>query len=105
MNNSNIDFPYPTAQIIIEDGQILEDGEILNVTLTVNSACPMRCPVRVSFGTEPLRGGSCDPQAEDSTESLSPGDTATFSVDGDSVSRGSGERYCYLVTLCDSIGE
>ena len=76
------------------------------MTLTVNNGCPMRCPVVVSFGTEPAAGGgSCDPQAKDSTESLSPGDTATFSVDADSVSRGPGERYCYLVTLCENIGK
>ena len=60
----------------------------------------------VSFGTEPASGGgSCDSQAKDSTESLSPGDTATFSVDANSVSRELGERYCYLVSLCESIGE
>ena len=84
---------------------MLEDGEPLSVTLTFNSGCPMMCPVEVSFGTEPVGGGSCDIQAKSSNESLSPGDTATFSVDADSVFQESGERYCYLVTLCGNIGE
>ena len=75
------------------------------MTLTVNSGCPMTCPVVVSFGTESDGGGSCDIQAKSSTESLSPGDTATFSVDADSVSRESGDQYCYLVSLCGIIGK
>ena len=83
---------------------MLKDDEALSVTLTVNSACPMRCPVVVSFGTEPTDGGSCYVQENSTKQSLSPGDTATFSVDADSVSRESGEKYCYLVTLCGNIG-
>ena len=85
---------------------MLKNDEALSVTLTVNSACPMRCPVIVSFGTEPAKSdGCCYVQAIATEHSLSPGDTATFSVDADSVSRESGERYCYLVTLCGNIGK
>lgn len=43
---------------------MLQDGEQLPVTLTVNSGCPEMCPVRV---TEPDGGDSCDIQA-DTTE-------------------------------------
>ena len=76
------------------------------MTVTYNRGCRMQCPVAVSFGTQPFSGGggNCAIQAEDTREVLSPGETATFSVNAGSVTRESGEVYCYTVSVCGEIG-
>ena len=99
---------FPTARIIveIEEGR-LEDGTRLTVTVSVNSRCPMKCPVTVLFGTKPRSGsGDCSNIQGNVTKGpLSPGDSATFSVEAASVTLGDGEKYCYLVSLCGNISE
>ena len=79
------------------------DGEQFDVTLTVNSDCPMECPTTVSFGTQLISGGSCNITANVSREDpLSPGETVTFSLEPGSVSLEAGEKYCYHVSRpCD----
>ena len=96
---------FPTARPKFANKQNLEDGEPLNVTLTYDRGCFMQCAVTVSFGTQPLSGGgNCAIQAKDTREVLSPGETATFSVNAGSVTRESGEVYCYTVSVCGEIG-
>ena len=84
---------------------MLEDGKPLSVTLTVNSECQMECPVAVMFGTESETGGSCDIQQNVTKGPLTPGETVTFTVDAGSVIRLSGEKYCYLTSVCEYNGE
>ena len=84
---------------------MLEDGEPLSVTLTVNSECSKECPIAVMFGTESEAGGSCNIQQNVIKGSFAPGGTTTFSVDAGSVIRLSGERYCYSRGLCGNISE
>ena len=85
---------------------MLGDGKPLSVTLTVNSECPMiKCPVAVMFGTESEDGGSCDIQQNVTKGPLTPGETATFTVDAGSVIRLPDEKYCYLTSLCGYNGE
>ena len=86
--------------------EFLEEDKPLSVTVTVNSRCPMKCPVTVAFGTQPISGGTCVTQANVTTkEPLSPGATANLSVVAGSVSRKSGGEYCYLITLCGNLGK
>ena len=86
--------------------EILEDGKPLSLTLRVNTACTVSCPVTVSFGTQPVSNGSCEFQQNVTSEQpLSPGDTTTLSVEAGSVNIKSGEKYCYLVSLCGKPGK
>ena len=95
-----------TARAVIVTNEILEDGEPLSLTVTVNTACTVRCPVTVSFGTQPVSSGSCEFQQNVTSEQpLSPGDSTTLSVEAGSVTIQSGETYCYLVTLCGNPGK
>ena len=95
-----------TARDVIVENEILEDGEPLNLTLRVNTACTMSCLVTVSFGTQPVSNGSCEFQQNAASEQpLSPGNTTTLSVEAGSVTIQSGETYCYLVTLCGNPGK
>ena len=85
---------------------MLEDDEPLSVTVTVNSGCPKSCPVIVSFGTKPPEADGCGAQVNvTSEEDLSPGETETFSVEADTVSRDSDEVYCFTVILCGNTGK
>ncbi|CAI8031893.1 hypothetical protein GBAR_LOCUS18060 [Geodia barretti] len=103
---STVDSQVVDTRIIveIEEGK-LEDGTRLTVTVSVNSRCPMKCPVTVLFGTKPRSGyGDCSNIQRNVTKGpLSPGDSATFSVEAASVILGDGEKYCYLVSLCGNI--
>jgi hypothetical protein len=91
---------FDTRAVIVTN-EILEDGEPLSLTVTVNTACTVSCPVTVSFGTQPVSSGSCEFQQNVTSKMpLSPGDTTTLSVEAGSVTIQSGETYCYLVTLC-----
>ena len=86
--------------------EFLEEDKPLSVTVTVNSRCPMECPVTVAFGTKPISGGTCVTQANVTTkEPLSPGATANLSVEAGSVIRMSSENYCYLISLCDKLSK
>ena len=88
------------------ENEILEVGERLSLTVTVNTACTVRCLVVVSFGTQPVSNGNCKFQKNvTSKQPLSPGDTTTLSVEAGSVTIQSGEIYCYLVTLCGNKGK
>ncbi|CAI8015503.1 hypothetical protein GBAR_LOCUS9598 [Geodia barretti] len=101
MNSNQFD-----TRAVIVTNEILEDGEPLSLTVTVNTACTVSCPVTVSFGTQPVSNGSCEFQQNVTSEQpLSPGDTTTLSVEAGSVTIQSGETYCYLVTLCGNPGK
>ena len=89
-----------TARAVIVKKEFLEEDKPLSVTVTVNSRCPMECPVTVAFGTQPISGGTCVTQANVTSEPLSPGATANLSVEAGSVIRMSSENYCYLISLC-----
>ncbi|CAI8015509.1 hypothetical protein GBAR_LOCUS9598 [Geodia barretti] len=53
MNSNQFD-----TRAVIVTNEILEDGEPLSLTVTVNTACTVSCPVTVSFGTQPVSNGS-----------------------------------------------
>ena len=81
---------------------MLKEQSDLSVPVTVSRSCQLECPVTVSFGARPATGGRCDVQ-ENVTKDLSPGETATFSVETASVSRESDkEIYCSNISGCGS---
>ena len=84
---------------------MLEDDKQLSLTIKVNSGCPEKCSVVVSFGTKPDKVDNCAVQANVTKEELSPGESGVFTVAADSVSRESGEDYCFFVILCGKLGE
>jgi hypothetical protein len=91
---------FDTRRLIVE--AMLGDEKPLSVTVTVNIYCKITCPAIVMFGTQPISGGSCDIQANTTSEELlSAGNNATFSVDTGSIARASDERYCYHINYCE----
>ena len=50
---------YTACATIIVENVMLEDGEPLSVTVTVNSSCPKSCPGIVSFGTKLPEADGC----------------------------------------------
>ena len=86
---------------------MLQEGTKLSVTVEVNSHCPMDCPVTVFFGTQPMNSGNDCPNIQRNITKgpLSPGESATFSVETTSIPLDIGEDYCYLVSLCGNLGE
>ena len=84
------------------------DQDSLSVTLTVNRLCVAgEYTVLVTFGTRPTLGGQCQGQVNTSAETLSPGDSATFSVDSTHLSLRDDETFCYFInglTPDDSVG-
>ena len=78
--------------------------EILRVTLKINDACQRaKYLVTVTFGTRPLAGStsadSCAGVKNVTKDPLSPGETASFSLDSGSISLRPGEDYCYFVSF------
>ena len=98
-----------TAQAVIVEEEMLEDGQPLSVKVTVNSRCPMKCLVTVAFGTNfgtnPLDADGCDIQTNVTKGPLYPGETALFSIEAGSITRKSDDIYCYLVSLCGNLGK
>ena len=85
---------------------MLEDEKPLSVTVTVNIYCKITCPAIVMFGTQPVSSGSCDIQANTTSEELiSAGNNATFTVETGSIARASDEEYCYDISYCEQDGE
>jgi hypothetical protein len=78
----------------------------LAVTVGVNSLCSGgELPVLVTFGARPEEGGACRGLQNATPSSLSPGDSASFSVDPASLTLGSDETYCYTINgLSDTSG-
>ena len=94
---------HPVAQTLAVESILIEQSD-LSVTVTVSNCCQLKCPVTVSFGTRPVIGGGCNVQ-QHLTKDLSPGETATFSVETGSVTRESDEEYCFLSSGCGNPGE
>ena len=86
------------------DDQGFGPNNNLSVNVTVNSDCPEEESVTVTFGTRPVGDDGCNGQ-RNVTKDLSPGKTATFSVNTESVSLGDGEEYCYIVHIDGVVGE
>ena len=83
------------------------DDDPLSVTVTINELClsDRGYLVLVSFGTRPANSnGDCEVQGEVNA-TISSGCNVTFSIPTDTISLGTNEEYCYLVTVNDTIGE
>ena len=77
-----------------------------NITVRRNSQCPeTSSPVLVTFGARPANGGECVGQQNATARPIPPGATASFFVDAGSISLGSEEALCYVVTLNGVTGE
>ena len=77
----------------------------LSVNVTVNGDCPNRAyKVLVLFGTRRVGTDGCNGH-KDIERELSPGQSAIFSVDTETVSLGDGEEYCYIVHIDGVVGE
>ena len=102
-----ITFPPLTVRPLVVEEESL-DQDSLSVTLTVNRLCVAgEYTVLVTFGTRPTLGGQCQGQVNTSAETLSPGDSAPFSVDSAHLSLGADETFCYFInglTPDDSVG-
>ena len=77
----------------------------LGVRVTVNGDCPeTEYPVVVTFGSRSVGADGCVGQ-ENMTNSLSPGQSTTISLNIDSVCLRPNEEYCYIVSLNGAPGE
>ena len=74
------------------------EHDTLNVTVRLNKLCSEESyTVLVAFGTRPETGGGCTAQVNATTATLSPGDSAHFSVDSASLSLAANQAYCYTI--------
>ena len=101
-------FSILIANIVDVTERMLGDNDDpLSVTVTVNELCPSDKDylVLVTFGTR-LTGsdGNCEGQI-DRNATISSGNSTTFSVPADTVSREDDEEYCYTVIVDGEIGE
>ena len=85
------------------------DAENLSVTVSANELCfsDTFYIMLVTFGSQPLTssGRDCEGQVNTNIETVSSGDSATFSVPADTVTRRENEEYCYTLRVGDEIGE
>ena len=88
--------------LIVEEESLQEDGELLSVTLGVNRHCPnTKYLISVSFGVR-SEGNDCEGLRNVSGQSLSPGDSAIFSVDSFGLPS---NDYCYILSLSQETGQ
>ena len=75
--------------------------ETLRTTLKVNDACPKtKYDILVTFGVRKTDNtGGCESQMNVTKDPLSPGETASFSVETDSVPLEHDKEYCYTVSV------
>ena len=86
----------------MEEESLQEDGESLSITLGVNRHCPnTNYLISVSFGVR-SEGNYCEDLRNVSGQSLSPGDSATFSVDSFGLPS---KDYCYILSIGGETGE
>ena len=82
----------------VEEEMLQTDSPSLRVTVRVNRLCSEESyTVLVAFGTRPETGGGCTAQVNATTATLSPGDSAHFSVDSASLSLAANQAYCYTI--------
>ena len=100
-----INSPFlPTARILIVEEEVL-GPDTLRLHMTVNGDCPAaEYPVLVTFGSKPVGASDCVGQ-ENVTNSLSPGQSTTISLNINSVCLRPNEEYCYIVSLNGAPGE
>ena len=80
-------------------------SDTLRLNMTVNGDCPeTEYSVLVTFGSKPVGAGDCVGR-ENVTNSLSPGEFTTISLNIDSVCLRPNEEYCYIVSLNEAPGE
>ena len=73
--------------------------------MTVNGDClAAKYPVIVTFGSRQVGASDCVGR-ENVTNSLSPGQSTTISLNIDSVCLRPNEEYCYIVSLNGAPGE
>ena len=73
--------------------------------MIVNGDCPEAMyPVLVTFGSRPVGASDCVGR-ENMTNSLSPGQSTTISLNINSVCLRPNEEYCYIVSLNGAPGE
>ena len=82
----------------VEEEMLQTDSPSLRVTVKLNRLCSEESyTVLVAFGTRPETGGGCTAQVNATTATLSPGDSAHFSVDSASLSLAANQAYCYTI--------
>ena len=82
--------------------------DTLRVTLTINGDCPKaKYLVVVTFGARPVGRADdrCTSQKNVTKDPLSPGETASFSLEAESVSLRAEEEYCYFVSFHETSSE
>ena len=85
----------------MEEESLQEDGKSLSITLRVNRHCPnTKYLISVSFGVR-SEGNDCEGLRNTSGQSLSPGDSATFSIDSFGLPS---NNYCYILSLSQETG-
>ena len=81
-------------------------GDSLSVTVMVNPLCTeTEYPVLVTFGAQVISSDTCEGQENATLMLLSPGESATFSVDRDTVTLRDNEEYCYIISINGEAGE
>ena len=91
--------------MLVDEG-LDESDEFLSVTLMVNPLCHEdKYPVLVTFGAQENDNGTCQGQRNATLISLAAGESATFSVDRDTVTPRENEEYCYTVSINGRAGE
>ena len=87
--------------LIVKEESLQEDGKSLSLTLGVNKDCPnTKYLVSVSFGVR-SESNNCEGLRNTSGQSLSPGDSATFSVDSFGLPS---NDYCYILSISQETG-
>ena len=92
---------------VVEQTSLRVNRQLLSiVTVRRNSECPeTSSPVLVTFGARPANGGECVGQQNATATPIPPGATASFFVDAGSISLGSEEALCYVVSLNGATGK
>ena len=81
-------------------GNLESCGDSLSVTVMVNPVCTeTEYPVLVTFGARAIGSDMCERQENATLMLISPGHSATYSVDRNTVTLRDNEEYCYIVSI------
>ena len=95
---------HTTAEVLVIAEQIslmLNTQLLFIVTVKRNRLCPeTESPVLVTFGTRAVgSGGECEPQQKATEIAISSENTALFYLDPSTITMGSEEEICFIVSL------
>lgn len=90
------------AVLVVEEkvSLILNTQLLLIVTVSRNKLCPeTESPVLVTFGARAVAGGECKGQQNATQVVIASGKSVSFYVDADTISLGTDETVCFIVSL------